>query len=151
VSISARCAQRTSCEISSPFSVQLDSSDRFSASDHPGIHGRILSEYGQMIQGLLDEKTLQLQVSCTLDAEPVSRPSRSVAQLPCTLQITLCGPLELCEEIASWFQGTKNMKYTSRTLASVAWTSNIATPIDCPRKISILALWSLKWSPRRPD
>jgi hypothetical protein len=58
-----------------------------------------------MIQGLLDEQALDLHVSCTLDGEPAARKSyRSSVQSPCVLEITLYGPLELFEEIGSWFQ-----------------------------------------------
>ena len=58
-----------------------------------------------MIQGLLDEQALDLHVSCTLDGEPKTRSSsRSSALSPCVLDITVYGPLELFEEIGSWFQ-----------------------------------------------
>lgn len=103
--ISARCGRQNSCEISLPFPVQIDSFDRFSMKDRPEVHGRILPEHGQMIQGLLDEQALDLHVSCTLDSESSARKSsRNSVQLPCTLDITVYGPLELFEEIGSWFQ-----------------------------------------------
>jgi len=58
-----------------------------------------------MIQGLLDEKTLDLHVSCTLDVEAkTQRSSRSSTQSPCVLDITVYGPLELFEDIGNWFQ-----------------------------------------------
>ena len=58
-----------------------------------------------MIQGLLDEQTLDLHVSCTLDSEPAARKSsRSSVQLACVLDITVYGPLDLFEEIGTWFQ-----------------------------------------------
>ena len=58
-----------------------------------------------MIQGLLDEQALKLYASCTLDNEPaVRKSSRSSVKLPCVLDITIYGPLELFEEIGSWFQ-----------------------------------------------
>lgn len=103
--ISARCEQQSSREISSPFPVQIDSVDRFSMKDRPEVHGRILPEHGQMIQGLLDEQALDLHVSCTLDSEPAARKSsRSFVQLSCVLDITVYGPLNLFEEIGTWFQ-----------------------------------------------
>jgi hypothetical protein len=103
--ISGRCGRQSLRETPSPFSVQLDSSDRFSAKDDSGIYGRILSEHGQMIQGLLEEPTLELYVSCTIDGEPTTRKSdRSSVQMPCFLSITVYGRLELFDEIGSWFQ-----------------------------------------------
>ncbi len=58
-----------------------------------------------MIQGLLEENSLQLFVTCAVDAEPtVRKSSRAISQLPCTLDITVYGPRDLLEEIGDWFQ-----------------------------------------------
>lgn len=69
------------------------------------MQGMILSDHGQMIQGLLDEETIELHISCTPDGELSTRKtSRSPAQLSCVLDITLYGPWELFEQIGIWFQ-----------------------------------------------
>ena len=92
-------------EISSPFLVQLDSEDRFSSIENPSIQGRVLVEHGQMIQGLLQEKTLTLSTSCSIDTVPTAgKKTRKVAQLSCILEITVYGPFELFDEIGSWFE-----------------------------------------------
>ena len=103
--ISGRCGLQHLGEIESPFPVQINSSDRFNAKDRPEIHGRIGLDHGQMIQALLKEEALKLHVLCTVDADLTSlRRTRSYGQIPCTLEITVYGPLELFEEIGSWFQ-----------------------------------------------
>src|SRR4051812_43983823 len=85
--------------------VYLDSSDRFSAKDDPRCHGSIHSDYGQMIQSLLDEPELELHVSCAVDKQPLNhRTPSSYSQTPCTLTITVYGPFELFEPIGTWFQ-----------------------------------------------
>ncbi|KAF2868792.1 SNF2 family N-terminal domain-containing protein [Massariosphaeria phaeospora] len=84
---------------------RLDSSQRFTSVDCTGTHGLILPHHGQMVQGLLEERTLQLHASCSPDTEPTNRRQLvSYAQLPCTLEITVYGPLELFEQIGDWFQ-----------------------------------------------
>ncbi|KAK4243690.1 P-loop containing nucleoside triphosphate hydrolase protein [Corynascus novoguineensis] len=60
-----------------------------------------------MVQGLLEESSLQLFATCTLDAEStVRKPNRVASQLfrPCTLDITIYGPEDLFEDIGTWFQ-----------------------------------------------
>ncbi|KAK3940959.1 SNF2 family N-terminal domain-containing protein [Diplogelasinospora grovesii] len=105
-SISGKCEQRASSEIPAPFPVQLDSSDRFSSKNDSGTQGRISSEHGQMIQGLLDENSLHLFTTCSIEGEaiPSRKPGRVLPQLPCTLNITVYGPKDLFDEIGSWFQ-----------------------------------------------
>lgn len=64
-----------------------------------------MSEHGQMISSLLEEQGLILHASCTLSDEfPTTRSSRAPLQLPCLLDITVYGPLDLLDEIGSWFQ-----------------------------------------------
>jgi hypothetical protein len=58
-----------------------------------------------MIQGLLDEESLALYVLCIVDVDLTNlRRAKSYEQISCTLEITVYGPLELFEEIGSWFQ-----------------------------------------------
>lgn len=105
-SISARCNPKRSLKLpSSPFSVQIASSTEFKSDEHPGISGSIFSEHGQMIQGLLDEETLELYVSCTIqDSQSSAHQKTQSSPLQCTLEITVYGPLELFGEIGTWFE-----------------------------------------------
>ncbi|RSM00791.1 hypothetical protein CEP52_008933 [Fusarium oligoseptatum] len=104
-SISARCDPKRSINLpSAAFSVQISSSTEFKSNGGPNISGHIFSEHGQMIQGLLDEETLDLYVSCIIQDSQgsTSQKTRSVP-LRCTLEITVYGPLELFGEIGTWF------------------------------------------------
>jgi hypothetical protein len=86
--------------------VQIESSDRFSSQDGIQIDGRILSEHGEMVQGLIDEPTVTLHVACKVDDKSTAKkPSRKFDLLPCVLEITVYGSLEIFEEIGDWFQG----------------------------------------------
>ncbi|RSL55363.1 hypothetical protein CEP54_009421 [Fusarium duplospermum] len=105
-SISGRCDVKRSLDTpSSPFSVQIKTSTEFTSDEYPEISGSILSEYGQMIQGLLDEETLDLYVFCNIqDSQRSAQQKTLSAPLQCTLEITVYGPLELFDEIGSWFE-----------------------------------------------
>lgn len=94
-----------SSELLSPFSVIINSSDSFSTVGDPRVQGRILSEYGQMIQGLLDESALELHVSCIPnDKISTKKPAQLSVLFPCDLEITVYGDSDLFEQIGIWFQ-----------------------------------------------
>jgi hypothetical protein len=100
--IHGKCDRRAAC--ANVFPVNLESAERFSAEQF-GVRGVILPEHGHMMQGLLEENTLRLFVSCKLDVENPSKRSTAIfAQLSCTLEITVYGPVELFETIGQWFQ-----------------------------------------------
>ena len=103
--IRGRCSKPREFEIHSPFPIRLDSSTSFSTGEYPELRGRILAESGQMIQGLLGDKTLTLFASCTIEKETSSRKSlRRLTQSSCVLDATIYGPIELFEQIGVWFQ-----------------------------------------------
>jgi hypothetical protein len=104
--VSARIGRQHLNDISSTFPVEIKSSDSFIAKDFPNVSGKIMAEHGQMIQELLKETDLKFLVSCNVDVEPNSqKSSRNIGQVPCTLDITLYGPIDLFEDIDTWFQG----------------------------------------------
>ncbi|KAI0861247.1 SNF2 family N-terminal domain-containing protein [Xylaria cubensis] len=86
-------------------SVKFESSERFKSLDSENITGRLHSSYSQMIHGLLQEDTLELFVSCYTNKKPsaLKQTSRFIS-LPCILEVTIYGPVELLEEIGDWFQ-----------------------------------------------
>lgn len=99
------CEQLGTDEIPSEFSVQLDSSNNFSIKENHSINGHIQSIHGQMIQGLLEEPSLDLHVNCVLNMQPTkNKPSHNSKLSQCMLEITVYGPLDLYDEIGSWFQ-----------------------------------------------
>lgn len=103
--ISGRCERPNSSEKLSPFSVTINSSETFSAVGDPRLKGRILSEHGQMVQGLLDESALTLHVSCIPNDNNSRRKSGQIsAPFPCDLEITVYGGPDLFEQIGVWFQ-----------------------------------------------
>ena len=58
-----------------------------------------------MIQGLLDDKSLALFASCSIDTNaPHRRSAASYSQASCSLDITVYGPIELFDEIGEWLQ-----------------------------------------------
>lgn len=58
-----------------------------------------------MIQGLLDESTIDLEVFCSLDGTNASETSDKVfIQQTCSLDVTVYGPFELFDEIGTYFQ-----------------------------------------------
>lgn len=104
--ISAHCDRPRRSDLPRSFQVTLNSSDRFTSKDNDlGIKGRIVSDHGQMIQGLLDEPSLSLEVFCSVnDGTAPKNTGRVFLQHPCMLSITVYGPLEQFNDIGSWFQ-----------------------------------------------
>ncbi|KAI8630511.1 SNF2 family N-terminal domain-containing protein [Xylariaceae sp. FL1651] len=91
------------------FEVQFDSSVYFSSTNgginNETISGQLHSVHSQMIHGLLHEDTLQLFVTCIISKDSsASKSARCLKITPCSIEITIYGPLELLEEIGDWFQ-----------------------------------------------
>jgi hypothetical protein len=85
--------------------VQLDSSSRFTSKEYHFIRGRIQTEHTQLLEGMMDEQTLDLRIICTVDARPVvKKRGRTQMLWPCTLDVTVYGPFELFDELGNWFQ-----------------------------------------------
>ncbi|KAI0814685.1 SNF2 family N-terminal domain-containing protein [Xylaria sp. FL0064] len=85
--------------------VKFNSSDRFTSVDgDETITGRIHSNHSQMIYGLLEEDTLQLFASCITNKDSSTKPARDLKILPCSLELTVYGPIDLLDEIGDWFQ-----------------------------------------------
>ncbi|KAL7948125.1 P-loop containing nucleoside triphosphate hydrolase protein [Trichoderma barbatum] len=103
--VSGRCERPSAENIPPVFEVEIDSSASFSAIDDPRRRGLILSDHGQMIQGLLDESAINLYASCTTHGDLSARKSsQRFAQLSCVLDITVYGPWDLFEQIGIWLQ-----------------------------------------------
>jgi SWI/SNF-related matrix-associated actin-dependent regulator of chromatin subfamily A3 len=86
--------------------VRLKSPSYFTSETHGLFKGRIASEHHPLIEGLLDENTLRLHVICKLKQHHTPKKRGKLEPiLPCSLDITVYGPLDLFEEIGEWFQG----------------------------------------------
>ena len=106
--ISGRYEQKgvTHQNLPTQFPVKLESSIRFIAENIAEVVGRIMSEHGQVVQGLLDETSLDLHASCAIDSSQtleLHKDPRALTTVPCTLEITIYGPKDLFDELGSWF------------------------------------------------
>ena len=65
-----------------------------------------MSDHGQVVQGLLDETSLDLHATCAIDSSQtpdLQKEPWSFTTVPCTLEITIYGPKDLFDELGSWF------------------------------------------------
>ncbi|KEY72977.1 hypothetical protein S7711_04650 [Stachybotrys chartarum IBT 7711] len=86
--------------------VEMESAERFFLVDYKYIRGRLHTNHGAMMQGLLDDKSLKLFVTFTSNAmeQDMRNSAQSSAVMPCTLDIVVYGPSYVYEEIGSWFE-----------------------------------------------
>lgn len=71
------------------------------------MSGQISPDYSQMIQELLNETYLELHVSCITDgfrSVNAQKPPRGPSTISCSLEISVYGPLEVFEELGTWFE-----------------------------------------------
>ncbi|KAM0300599.1 hypothetical protein ACHAPM_005870 [Fusarium culmorum] len=106
--ISAKFDQKgTTQGLPTSFPVELQGSTRFSGKDLTNVSGQISPDYSQMIQELLDETYLELHVSCITDgfrSVNAQKPPRGPSTILCSLEISVYGPLEVFEELGTWFE-----------------------------------------------
>lgn len=105
--ISAKCNRVNSAtSIPDQFLVEITSSDGFVAKDQGlDVRGRISGEHAQMLYAVLEETSLRLEVSCTMNIEgPSKAVDRVFFQRPCLLNMTMFGPLLLFDKIGSFFE-----------------------------------------------
>ncbi|UZP43118.1 hypothetical protein NXS19_010934 [Fusarium pseudograminearum] len=106
--ISAKLDQKgTKQGLPTSFPVELQGSTRFSGKDLTNVSGHISPDYSQMIQELLDETYLELHVSCITDgfrSVNAQKPPRGPSTISCSLEISVYGPLEVFEELGTWFE-----------------------------------------------
>lgn len=85
--------------------MHLDSQCRFIAEKHQAVKGSIDTDHLPVIEGLLEEQSLKLHITCVADRSYVPRKKcRLVPILPCSLNIAVYGPLELFDALGEWFQ-----------------------------------------------
>ncbi|KAL2272216.1 hypothetical protein FJTKL_07369 [Diaporthe vaccinii] len=104
--IPAKCDRSRTVSIPERLLVTITSSDSFAAKEEGlDVKGRISNENVQMLHAVLEETSLTLEVSCTLESEGPSKATHRVFyQQPCLLNITVHGPLALFDEIGSFFE-----------------------------------------------
>ncbi|EGR47680.1 uncharacterized protein TRIREDRAFT_63568, partial [Trichoderma reesei QM6a] len=136
------------CQLARPappqvFPVTLKDSQSFISRDDASIKGLIDPGFTYIIAALLDEQDLELEIVCSIEA---SRPSKTRSALACSasccLSVTIFGPLNILEEIGSFFEEhelylqdppscSRNVLYRnphklSDESGSVVWTSGLA-------------------------
>ena len=84
----------------------MESAERFISEEYDHLQGRLHTDHGQMMQGLLDDKSLRTFVTCTPSkvGQNTRGGMKSSAVMPCTLDVVVYGPSDLSEEIGSWFE-----------------------------------------------
>ncbi|KAH0498289.1 hypothetical protein TgHK011_005546 [Trichoderma gracile] len=136
------------CQLARPatsrsFPVTLKDSQSFISSWNASTKGLIDPGSTYITAALLDEQDLELEIVCSMKA---SKPSTARSALPCSapcrLSVTIFGPLNLLEEIGSFFEDHelylqdpmscsrdvlyRNPHKLSDESGSVVWTSDIA-------------------------
>lgn len=128
--------------------MKLESSDQFTAIDGDSLSGNIDPNYTHLTDALLEESAIELQITCIHDPAQQGYGGRQksskllVQSLPCSLAITLYGPMELFENIGDFFQSyeiylqdprqcDRNVRYcnphrlSSSDPESCLWTSDL--------------------------
>ncbi|KAK8124376.1 uncharacterized protein PG998_000135 [Apiospora kogelbergensis] len=84
----------------------MESAEHFVSEEYDHLQGRLHTDHGQMMQGLLDDKSLRTFVTCTPSkvGQNTRGGMKSSAVMPCTLDVVVYGPSDLSEEIGSWFE-----------------------------------------------
>jgi hypothetical protein len=87
--------------------VQLETPRSFTFPSETNFRGSISAQHNQLLQAILDEPSVRLQVTCTLNEQSAGaqKSSKILPQtIPCSLSITLYGPINLFEELGTFFQ-----------------------------------------------
>ncbi|KAI0867563.1 SNF2 family N-terminal domain-containing protein [Hypoxylon argillaceum] len=137
IGIAATYERQASGDLPTSFSVQLNTSTNFNSKDFDFVRGQIHTEYAQMLEGMMDENSLDLHIICTVDARPATKKrGRSHIMWPCTLDITVYGPFELFDEIGNWFRDYEVHLQDPRVC-------HLDTLYCNPQRLSSVPPWSL--------
>ncbi|ETS86311.1 hypothetical protein PFICI_00139 [Pestalotiopsis fici W106-1] len=90
--------------VQSPFDVNVESAQKFSSEEYQ-VNGRIDTKHSYMIQELLDVH-INIKVICIAKTTSTTKKARSNVSVPCELQLTIYGDLELFDEVGEWLQGS---------------------------------------------
>jgi len=135
-------------DLPTSFMAKLDSADKFTGIDNKELTGWILAEDNHLTSALLEEPAIELDVKCVpapgQPAEPGPKQISSVSGrgVPCSISITLYGPMELFDDVGQFFQSndiylqdphlcSRNVKYCNphrlppEDPASCIWTSEL--------------------------
>lgn len=87
------------------FTIHLDDSQTFRCIEDASVKGQIDPGFAYITDALLDEKELELEIACSIDAT-ISPKTKFTMPLStsCRLKVTLFGPVSLFEEVGSFFE-----------------------------------------------
>lgn len=87
------------------FTIHLDDSQTFHCIEDASIKGQVDPGFAYIADALLDEKELELEIACFIDATQSSKTKFTTPlSTPCRLKVTLFGPVSLFEEVGSFFE-----------------------------------------------
>lgn len=87
------------------FTIHLQDSQTFHCIDDASIKGQIDPGFAYITDALLDEKELELEITCSIDATQSSKTKFTTPlSTSCRLKVTLFGPVSLFEEVGSFFE-----------------------------------------------
>ncbi|KAH8690625.1 SNF2 family N-terminal domain-containing protein [Talaromyces proteolyticus] len=92
---------------SSPVPIRLETADSFTCPSIGRLQGTVSTQHRQLLQAILDESSIRIQATCTWDEKNMDAQSLSSViprLISCILSFTLYGPMELCEELGTFFQ-----------------------------------------------
>ncbi|KAI0533636.1 SNF2 family N-terminal domain-containing protein [Xylaria digitata] len=143
----------------------IGSCSEFTMIDDNYSRGNISIQHRQMLQAILDESTIRLQVSCTLDDTEREKPKRirSTSRIiPCSLNIILYGPLGLSEELGEFFQSydiylqdprhcDREVRYCNPHRLSSADSMSLPMTSEIDNVMSAIELDAAEFIPERPE
>ncbi|QKX62057.1 uncharacterized protein TRUGW13939_09213 [Talaromyces rugulosus] len=91
----------------SPLPVHLETAGSFTCDTVAELKGTVSTQHTQLLQAILDESSIRIQATCTWDEKGIEAQclnSILPKLIPCSLSFTLYGPMELCEELGTFFQ-----------------------------------------------
>lgn len=126
----------------------LEAALKFSSPTEPQLQGNISPDYQTVLQALLDEASLELQVSCSFEDDSFQSKKKQKGfqgDVKCSLSIILYGPLPLADEVGEFCQDwniylqdpqgcNRDVRYcnphrlSSSNIQSLPMTSNLGLP-----------------------
>ncbi|KAH6880475.1 SNF2 family N-terminal domain-containing protein [Thelonectria olida] len=114
-----RCQLSSSSNMSS-YQVQLTTADSFTGTEDVAFKGKVSHEFTYVTVALLAERDLVLETNCSISETPSGVGRIPGYSTPCSLGIIIYGPMELFDDIGSFFE---------------EYNLYLQDPIDCKRNV----------------
>ncbi|TPX07805.1 uncharacterized protein E0L32_010492 [Thyridium curvatum] len=104
VDVQGTCQSAVS-ETNLEFPVFFRSPETFAGIDDSSLSGKVETSFVHIVQSLQDETRINLQVTCMVQqSDCQAKRPRKYLSVPCCLQIILYGPIELYNDIGTFFE-----------------------------------------------